>query len=543
MDIDRRQVVANRLPRRFVAAVALPPTAFLLIFYAWPLITLMTRGLETNALTDTFSRPQTWRVLWFTLWQATISTALTLLVGLMPTWAISRFTFPGRRLLLSILTAAFVLPTVVVGAAFIAVMPGSLDRSIWSILGAHMVFNLAVVVRTVGTVWEQLPLDLEHAASTLGAAPWRVFWRVTLPLLRPALTAAGALVFLFTFTSFGVIRVLGTTSRATIEVEVWRRATQLGDIGGAAVLSLLQLLVLGVAIWLTTSHQRRHSQTISMTESQQRSRPRGRQRLMVAGGVVSTFVLVTVPLLALVERSLRTDRGYSLIAWRSLGNNEIRPGVTIGVDPIGALVRSATTALWATVFAVMIGAAAVIAITALGRTGRWLDTGLMLPLGTSAVTIGFGMLITFDTPPFDWRASWWLVPVGHALVAVPFIVRTSLGVIRSIDPDLRCAATTLGAHPIRAWATTTLPFLRRPLATGAGLAAAISLGEFGATSFLSRSGSETLPIAIDRLLGRTGQLFHAQAFALSTILAAATISIVMLVDSSNNRVVDRARRS
>ncbi len=543
MDNDRRQVVANRLPRRFVAAVASPPTAFLLIFYAWPLITLMTRGLETNALTDTFSRPQTWRVLWFTLWQATISTALTLLVGLMPTWAISRFTFPGRRLLLSILTAAFVLPTVVVGAAFIAVMPGSLDRSIWSILGAHMVFNLAVVVRTVGTVWEQLPLDLEHAASTLGAAPSRVFWRVTLPLLRPALTAAGALVFLFTFTSFGVIRVLGTTSRATIEVEVWRRATQLGDIGGAAVLSLLQLLVLGVAIWLTTSHQRRHAQTISMTESQQRSRPRGRQRLMVAGGVVSTFVLVTVPLLALVERSLRTDRGYSLIAWRSLGNNEIRPGVTIGVDPIGALVRSATTALWATVFALMIGAAAVIAITALGRTGRWLDTGLMLPLGTSAVTIGFGMLITFDTPPFDWRASWWLVPVGHALVAVPFIVRTALGVIRSIDPDLRCAAATLGAHPIRAWATTTLPFLRRPLATGAGLAAAISLGEFGATSFLSRSGSETLPIAIERLLGRTGQVFHAQAFALSTILAAATISIVMLVDSSNNRVVDRARRS
>lgn len=543
MDNDRRQVVANRLPRRFFVAVALPPTAFLLIFYAWPLITLMTRGLGANALTDTFSRPQTWRVLWFTLWQATISTALTLLVGLMPTWAISRFTFPGRRLLMSILTAAFVLPTVVVGAAFIAVMPGSLDRSIWSILGAHMVFNLAVVVRTVGTVWEQLPLDLEHAASTLGAVPSRVFWHVTLPLLRPALTAAGALVFLFTFTSFGVIRVLGTTSRATIEVEVWRRATQLGDIGGAAVLSLLQLLVLGVAIWLTTWHQRRHAQTISMTESQQRSRPRGRQRLTVAGGVVSTFVLVTVPLLALVERSLRTDRGYSLIAWRSLGNNEIRPGVTIGVDPIGALVRSATTALWATVFAVMIGAAAVIAITALGRTGRWLDTGLMLPLGTSAVTIGFGMLITFDTPPFDWRASWWLVPVGHALVAVPFVVRTALGVIRSIDPDLRCAATTLGAHPIRAWAATTLPFLRRPLATGAGLAAAISLGEFGATSFLSRSGSETLPIAIERLLGRTGQLFHAQAFALSTILAAATISIVLLVDSSNNRVVDRARRS
>src|SRR5690606_16920206 len=193
-----------------------------------------------------------------------------------------------------------------------------------------------------------------------------------------------------------------------------------------------------------------------------------------------------------------------LTAWRSLGNDEIRPGLRLGVDPLGALWRSATTAAWATLIAITLGGVAVIAITALRRAGRLLDAGLMLPLGTSAVTIGFGMLITFDTPPVDWRASWWLVPVGHALVAVPFVVRSTLGVARSVDPDLRAAAATLGAPPIRAWAIAILPAIRRPLATSAGLAAAISLGEFGATSFLSRSGSDTLPIAIERLLGRTG---------------------------------------
>jgi thiamine transport system permease protein len=154
----------------------------------------------------------------------------------------------------------------------------------------------------------------------------------------------------------------------------------------------------------------------------------------------------------------------------------------------------------------------------------------MLPLGTSAVTIGFGMLITFDTPPFDWRDEWWLVPVGQALVAIPFVVRATLNVVRSIPSDLRSAAATLGASPVRAWASTTLPLLRRPLAAAAGLAAAISLGEFGATSFLSRSGQDTVPIAIDRLLGRTGALFQAQAFALATILAAATVGVVVLVD-------------
>ena len=112
----------------------------------------------------------------------------------------------------------------------------------------------------------------------------------------------------------------------------------------------------------------------------------------------------------------------------------------------------------------------------------------MLPIATSAVTIGFGILITFDQPPVDWRASPLIVPIGQALVAVPFVVRLVLPVLRGIDPHLLEAAATLGASPVRAWREVTLRHLRRPLILAAGLAAAISLGEFGATSFLSRRG-------------------------------------------------------
>ncbi len=543
MDSSRHSL--NRLPRWFVTAVAVPPLTFLLVFYAWPFATLIWRGVSFGAIADTFGRSDTWRVLWFTTWQAVASTLLTLVLGLAPTWATARFTFPGRRAFLSVLTAVFVLPTVVVGAAIVAVLPSSLDHSVWAILGAHVVFNLAVVVRTVGTVWEQLPPDLERAAATLGASPWQAFRHTILPLLRPSLAAAGAIVFLFTFTSFGVIRVLGTAGRSTIEVEVWRRTTQLGDIGGAAVLAVLQLIVLAALVTWSAGAQRRHARTIDLQGPVVRYRPIGRQRWMVAASLGAALTIVAMPLIALVERSMRVDGSYSLAAWRSLGDDEIRPGLRLGIDPLDALRNSATTALWATSFAVAIGGLAVVAITALGRSGKLLDTGLMLPLGTSAVTIGFGMLITFDVSPVDWRASWWLVPVGHALVAVPFVIRAALGVSRSIDPDLRAAAATLGATPIRAWATTTLPFLRRPLATGAGLAAAISLGEFGATSFLSRSGSDTLPIAIERLLGRTGRLFQPQAFALSAILAVATMAIVMLVDAgaANENKDGHARRS
>ncbi|CAE7557643.1 fbpC, partial [Symbiodinium sp. KB8] len=285
---------------------------------------------------------------------------------------------------------------------------------------------------------------------------------------------------------------------------------------------------------------RRTARTVDLVATPQRRRPRGRERWYVGLSVGLATVLVATPLLALIERSLWSRDGYTLRAWRNLGNDEIRPGLTLGIDPLGALWRSVTTAMWATIFSVLLGAIAIVAISALGRAGKLLDAGLMLPLGTSAVTIGFGMLITFDTDPFDWRASWWLVPIGHALVALPFVVRSGLGVVRAIDPDLRAAASTLGAPPIRAWATTTLPMMRRPLAIAAGLAAAISLGEFGATSFLSRTGSDTLPIAIERLLGRTGGSFQAQAGVI--VLDVADVSVVFddvaVLDDVSLRVAD-----
>jgi thiamine transport system permease protein len=523
----------NRLPRWFVAALAATPAAFLVVFYVTPFVTLLANGVAFDDL-GVLGRRRTWEVVWFTTWQATVSTALTLIVGIAPSYVLARFRFAGRRLLLGLLTAAFVLPTVVMGAAFSALLPDSLDRSIWAILCAHVVFNLAVVVRTVGAVWEHLPPDLEAAAATLGASPWRVLREVTLPLLRPALTAAGSIVFLFTFTSFGVIRILGTAARPTLEVEIWRRATQLGEIGPAAVLAVIQLIALGVVVGWSTYSQRRHSLAIAMRPSATLIGPRRarrrRERILVGLTAITTAAMVTIPLLALVERSMRSDDGYSLRAWRRLGDAEVRRGISVSVDPLGSLGRSVQTAAWATALAVGIGAVAALAIVAAGRLSRTLDTGLMLPIGTSAVTIGFGMLITFDTPPIDWRAEWWLVPVGHALVAVPFVVRATLGVLRALDPALTDAAATLGASPKRAWREITLPHLWRPLVAGAGLAAAISLGEFGATSFISRSGQETMPLAIERLLGRTGTVLHAQGYALAVILAVTTIAIVFAVD-------------
>jgi thiamine transport system permease protein len=532
----------NRLPRWLLVALAIGPALGLVVFYAWPFATLMAEAVSTTAIADTFGRASTWEVVWFTAWQAIVSTVVTIVVGLAPAYVLARFDFRGRTVLVGLLTAMFVLPTVVMGAAFLALLPDALDRTVWAVIGAHVVFNLAVVVRVVGSLWEHLPTDMEAAAATLGASRWKVATQISLPLVRPAVTAAATIVFLFTFTSYGVIRILAAPGTRTIEVEIWRRATQLGDIGGAAVLAILQLAVLIALVSWSTVAQRRHARAIGLlgTSARRRARNAGERRFVALVAGLSTLV-AGAPLVALVVRSFSTPTGWSTTAWTDLGAAEIRPGIRIGIDPLGAIVNSLTNAAWATSFAVAVGALASLAIVAAGRAGRALDGGLMLPLATSAVTIGFGMLITFDTDPVDWRAAWWLVPVGHALIAVPFVVRTCVGVLRSVDPTMAAAAATLGASPVRAWKATVVPYLWRPLAVGAALASAISLGEFGATSFLSRSGGETMPIAIERLLGRTGSALQAQGFVLATLLAATTVILVVIVERLQSSPADRVR--
>jgi thiamine transport system permease protein len=534
----------NRLPRWLPVALVMAPTLGLVVFYVWPFANLVVEAVDVESIRTTLGRERTRSIIWFTTWQAVASTVLTVAIGLAPAWVIARYEFTGRRLLLSLLTAVFVLPTVVMGAAFLALLPDALDRTVWAVIAAHVVFNLAVVVRTVGAVWEHLPTDMEAAASTLGASPISVFREITLPLIRPAVTAAAAIVFLFTFTSFGVIRVLGAPGTRTIEVEVWRRATQLGQVDQAAVLALLQLVVLAaVAVWSSVA-ARRFSRSLALRPLSRPRRPRtSAERAAVASIAGVTALIAVAPLLALLVSSVSSPTGWTVSGWTGLGRAEIRPGITLGIDPLAALANSVRIAAWATLFATTIGGLASLGIAAVGGAGRILDAGLMLPIGTSAVTIGFGMLITFDQAPYDWRSTWWIVPVGHALVAAPFVVRTALTVLRSVEGDLSAAAATLGASPARAWSEVVVPHLWRPLAVGAALAAAISLGEFGATSFLSRSGGETLPIAIEKLLGRTGSLLQTKGYALSVVLAAVTIALVMIVDRTGDVIGARRGRS
>jgi thiamine transport system permease protein len=205
------------------------------------------------------------------------------------------------------------------------------------------------------------------------------------------------------------------------------------------------------------------------------------------------------------------------------------------VPPVEAIRNSLVFGAVATVIAVVVGGLAAVVLTSdrggvRGLLARAFDSLLMLPLGVSAVTVGFGFLIALDEPPLDLRSRPVLIPIAHALVAMPLVIRIMVPTLRAIEPRLREAAATLGASPARVWREVDLPVVARAALVAAGLAFAVSLGEFGATIFIARPDDPTLPVLIYRLLGQPGPLNFGAAMAASTILMALTAGVVLAFD-------------
>ncbi|WP_212909165.1 iron ABC transporter permease [Streptomyces sp. TS71-3] len=522
------------------------PVAFFAVFFAYPLVEIVARGLRDGGawhagrIGEVLTGPGTGHVLWFTVWQALASTALTLVLALPGAYAFARLDFPGKRLLRAVVTVPFVLPTVVAGSAFLALLGRGglldqlwgvrLDTTVWAILLAHVFFNYAVVVRTVGGLWGQLDPRQEEAARVLGASRAAAWRTVTLPALAPAVAAAGLIVFLFTFTSFGIVQILGGPTFSTIEVEIYRQTAELFDLPAAAVLTLLQLVAVGAILAVHAVTVRRRERALHLVDAAGTAqRPRGAAQWALLGGVLATVgLLLLLPLGVLVERSLHTAGGYGLAYYRALASAD--SGAFL-VPPIDAVANSLEYALAATAIALVIGGLAAAALSRrAGALLRGFDALLMLPLGVSAVTVGFGFLITLDRPPLDLRSSWILVPLAQALVGAPFVVRTMLPVLRAVDDRLRQAAAVLGASPLRVWREVDLPMVRRALLTAAGFAFAVSLGEFGATVFIARPDQPTLPVAVARLLGRAGDLNYGQAMALSVVLMVVCALALLLLE-------------
>ena len=561
--------------------LALAPLLFFAVFFLYPLFAILRLSFADGlaGVAEALAEPYYWRVLGFTVWQAALSTALTLAVGLPGAYVFARYDFPGKALLRAIATVPFVMPAVVVAVAFGALLgprgllnqalqalfdlprpPLRLQGGLWLVLLAHVFYNYTVVLRLVGGSWASLDPRLEQSAAVLGASPRRVLLLVTLPLLLPAVGAAALLIFIFCFTSFGVIVILGGPRMATLEVEIYLQTAQLLRLDIAATLALIQgLCALLLSLAYTRLAQRAAVPLGIQPQAAVGRRPRRpRERLLVGANILLITVLLGTPLLALALRSVLAPPGsgqlFSLAAYAALGEN--RTGAAFFVPPTVAIANSLRIAATTMLLALLLGVPTAYLLAApamqnakckmqnapassdasrLRRTRRphfaFLDALFMLPLGTSAATLGLGYLIALSVPGLGWlRVSPWLVPLLHTLVALPFVIRALLPTLRARSPGQREAAAMLGATPLQAWLRVELPQIFPALLTAALFAFTVSLGEFGATLLVARPDAPTLPVMIYRFLGQPGALNYGQALALSSILMLVTAGAFLALE-------------
>ena len=225
-------------------------------------------------------------------------------------------------------------------------------------------------------------------------------------------------------------------------------------------------------------------------------------------------------MIATIQRSFYARGHFSFTAWRSIFSGDL-PSLAISTHRV-----ISTSLLFALIAAIVCVPLALLAATALSTKQSLLGIVTSLPLAISAATVGIGLIITFDSDPIAWRSQQWLIPIIHALIALPLAIRVLEPAISSIPHPLRHASATLGASPFRTWRRVELPIIRPALLRASGLAMATSLGEFGATSFLSRTDSTTLPLAIAQMLGRPGIAVQQAGFALASLMIIITVGIM-----------------
>lgn len=536
------------------------PLLFLIVFFLYPLGAILQISLipEGELRLDAFvqiARSAYYRdVLLFTTGQALLSTVLTLVLALPGAFLFTRYQFPGKSLLLALATLPFVLPTVVVATAFSALVgargvlnnllvewlnlaepPIQLERTLALILIAHVFYNYSVALRILSSYWANQSLRQEEAARALGCHGWRLWWEIRLPLLRPALLAAALLVFMFTFTSFGVVLLLGGVRFSTLEVQIYYQSLNLFNLDVAGVLSLLQIFFMFAAMLVYARLQRRIAVDLKATAQIVREPRSLLERGFVAANVCFILMMIGAPLFALLLRSLQAAGEWSLRNYMLLAVND-RNSVFF-VPPLQAVANSVFFALLTTITALVLGLLAAYLIEAQHKHRLirfWLDPIFMLPLATSAVTLGFGFIIALDKPPLNLRASWLIVPVAHTLVALPFVIRSVLPALRALPPQMREAAAVLGAGSWARWRLVDLPLISRALLVGATFAFTVSMGEFGASLFVARPELPTIPVAIFRLLGQPGASNYGQALALSVILLLVCALCFVLIERARS---------
>ncbi|HIP88517.1 MAG TPA: iron ABC transporter permease [Thermococcus paralvinellae] len=524
------------------------PITFLIIFFYLPIISIIHEGLWDNGLTLKYlkavlSNSYHRGIIFFTIGQALASTLLTLALGLPGAYIFAKYDFPGKSFVKAILTVPFVMPSIMVALGFILLFgkQGFFTQLIgrdlgilysWkAILIAHAFYNFPVVVRMVSSLWQRINPHYEEVAMSLGARGFTLFRKVTLPMLLPGIFASSMLTFIFCFLSFSIPLILGGYRYATIEVDIFTSIMTLLDFKIGSALAIIQLTLSFVFMYIyiksldmyaKAEEQRvfRRPQKLTLRELI------GLKGLLIGIYSVIVFIFIISPLLAVLYDSLIFQGRFSLEWYRRVFSAEYNP--IFGANTLIAIKNSLLFGFSAVLLSTTVALIIAYALHRWQFKGKNIFEALvMLPLGSSAITLGLGYIRTFHRPPLELLGTWYIIVFAHTIIAYPFVLRAISAVLKKIKPNLKEAALSLGAKEWQAFIKVELPLALGGIIVGAIFAFAMSIAELGATYMLYQPEYTTITIAVYRFLSARQ---WGSASALSVILMIVSAVSFMIIE-------------
>lgn len=524
-----------------IALWTMPVVTIGVLFY-WPMLRVLGQGLVGDWF-STLAEPRVLDAIWFTIWQAVVSTLVCLIMGLPAAYVLYRRRSPGARWIRALLTVPFALPTIVTAIGFTVfrqqdvwhggtAAEGLFDHPITWIIAAHIFVNFSVITRVVGSTWVSQSHDTEEAAALSGAGRFRVFWSISLPQLKPAIVSATFTVFLYCTASYGLVLVLGGGLINSIETEIAIAANQFLDLQEAGTLALLQTLLSVVAFAISSTGSRARI-GFEVQDADDGKRPIDRRDWPAVALTYISVALTFAPLALIMHRAFTGTNGSATLEnFAALGSNGARNLLDITLAQ--AALNSLRNVVVATLLAGIIGTLVAYLLTRPTRSrtqnavNRILDVLFLMPLGVSTIVLGFGYLLTFGGGWLPLRSSWVIVPLVQGLMALPLVVRIVHPALRASSEELGEQAATDGASAFAAFLRIELPMAREAVSAAFGYAAIVSVGEFGAASLLAYGDQATLPTVLYQLVSRPGGENYGMAMSMSAIVIAITFAVVFV---------------
>ena len=418
---------------------------------------------------------------------------------------LTRFTFPGSRVLAGLAYLPFTLPPLVGVLSFYyligksgfiarfaermlgiedAVLPG-----VWAILLIHTYSFYVFFYAMVAPALANLDRYQLEAARTLGASRARVFFRVTLPLLRPSLTGASLLTFMSSCASFSAPYFFADKF-PVLSVAIYTERSQ-DNHGAAVTLTVILAIVSLLGILLFRSN-------LSSGKSGSKGTPRpigsSSGRVLAGVGAWSVIALLLLPHATILWLSFADYRAWNTELIPTVMTVQNYTELFTNRNAFGPIRNSLWMSAVATAATLLIALPAAYLIARRRPGGAWLNVLVMIPWALPGTVIAINLIVAFNDRWLPLYGTVWLLPLAYFVRNIPMLTRMVGASFETFDATLIEAGRTLGASPRHCFWRIILPLVAPAVVAGAALVFATSLGEFVASILLYQTGN--IPIAV-----------------------------------------------